>query len=150
MKVAELLDSLLQGDRLVNIEHVLMSGMPCPQELNVSGLRLDSVAESTFSRLKKLRVLDLRGNNLKQLHHSALAGPTSLREVYLSGKQQLASPPLIPIPSQLKPVQALILNTTNCVNQSQVSGAESRSAGQDTLTFYNGGIQLILFPYPQM
>ncbi|XP_023702486.1 protein singed wings 2 isoform X2 [Cryptotermes secundus] len=55
------------------------------QELNVSGLRLDSVVDSTFSRLKKLRVLDLRGNNLKQLGHSVLASPPALREVFLSG-----------------------------------------------------------------
>jgi Leucine-rich repeat (LRR) protein len=86
MKVAERLDSLLQGNRLVKSERAMMSGMSCPQELNVSGLRLDSVADSTFSRLKSLRVLDLRGNNLKQLGHSAVAGPPSLREVYLSGK----------------------------------------------------------------
>jgi Leucine-rich repeat (LRR) protein len=66
----------------------MMSGMPSAQELNVSGLRLGSVADSTFFRLKKLRVLDLRGNSLKQLRHSALASPSALREVYLSGKRQ--------------------------------------------------------------
>jgi Leucine-rich repeat (LRR) protein len=57
------------------------------QELNVSGLRLGLVVDSTFSRLKKLRVLDLRGNNLRQLRPNALGSPPALREVYLSGKR---------------------------------------------------------------
>jgi Leucine-rich repeat (LRR) protein len=56
------------------------------QELNISGLRLLSIADSTFSSLKKLRVLDLRGNNLRQLQHTALAAPPALQEVYLSGE----------------------------------------------------------------
>jgi len=55
------------------------------QELNVSGLRLDAIADSTFARLKKLRVLDLRNNKLRQLQQSALAAPPDLQEVYLSG-----------------------------------------------------------------
>lgn len=54
------------------------------QELNVSGLRLDAIADSTFASLKKLRVLDLRNNKLRQLQQSALAAPPALQEVYLS------------------------------------------------------------------
>jgi Leucine-rich repeat (LRR) protein len=72
---------------MVKSKYIMMSGMSPHQELNVSGLRLDSVVDSTFSRLKKLRVLDLRGNNLRQLRHSVLASPPTLREVYLSGKR---------------------------------------------------------------
>lgn len=55
------------------------------QELNVSGLRLDAIADSTFASLKKLRVLDLRNNKLRQLQQGALAAPPALQEVYLSG-----------------------------------------------------------------
>jgi Leucine-rich repeat (LRR) protein len=65
----------------------MISGLFPHQELNVSGLKLGSVVDSTFSRLKKLRVLDLRGNNLQQLRQSVLASPPALREVYLSGKR---------------------------------------------------------------
>jgi hypothetical protein len=74
----------------VKSKYIMMCGVSPHQELNVSGLRLNSVVESTFSRLKKLRLLDLRGNNLRQLPHSALASPPALREVFLSGKRHLA------------------------------------------------------------
>jgi Leucine-rich repeat (LRR) protein len=56
------------------------------QVLNMSGLRLDWVVDSTFSELKKLRVLDLRNNSLRQLQQSSLGSPPALQEVYLSGK----------------------------------------------------------------
>ena len=56
------------------------------QALNVSGLRLDSISDSTFANLKKLRVLDLSNNNLRHLRHSTLAAPPALQQVYLSGK----------------------------------------------------------------
>jgi Leucine-rich repeat (LRR) protein len=56
------------------------------QELNMSGLRLDWIADSTFSELKNLRLLDLRDNSLRQIEKSALASQPALQEVYLSGK----------------------------------------------------------------
>jgi hypothetical protein len=52
----------------------------------MSALRLDWIADSTFSELKKLRVLDLRNNSLRQVQQSSLASPPALQEVYLSGK----------------------------------------------------------------
>jgi Leucine-rich repeat (LRR) protein len=50
---------------------------------------MDAITDSTFASLKKLRVLDLRNNNLRQLQQSALAAPPALQEVYLSGKWTL-------------------------------------------------------------
>lgn len=55
------------------------------EDLNISGVRLPSIEDSTFSSLKKLRVLDLRNNSLRQLQQSALTAPLALQQVYLSG-----------------------------------------------------------------
>jgi hypothetical protein len=52
-------------------------------------VRLPSIEDSTFSSLKKLRVLDLRNNSLGQLQQSALTAPLALQQVYLSGKCML-------------------------------------------------------------
>jgi len=59
------------------------------QELNLSGLKIDWVADSTFSQLKKLQVLDLRNNKLKLLQQTVLSSPSALQVVYLSGELRI-------------------------------------------------------------
>ncbi|XP_066995848.1 protein singed wings 2 [Anabrus simplex] len=67
----------LQSDFSVNSRHL--------EVLNISGLMLESLADSTFLRMKELQILDLRDNNISELDLSALEHLPSLREIYLSG-----------------------------------------------------------------
>ena len=58
------------------------------QELILSGLRLTSLAEDTFTGLRRLRLLDLRDNQLSTLDRATLLGPLgppSLQHVLLAG-----------------------------------------------------------------
>lgn len=55
------------------------------EELILAGLGLEEVAPSTFTELKKLRVLDLRNNSLNHVQRETLSTLADLQEIYLSG-----------------------------------------------------------------
>ncbi|KAJ4436489.1 hypothetical protein ANN_16520 [Periplaneta americana] len=54
------------------------------EELILAGLGLEEVAPSTFTELKKLRVLDLRNNSLNHVQRETLSSLADLQEIYLS------------------------------------------------------------------